>query len=227
MDAEVLDHHRLDRLDCSGGRVQSASIAVLATGAELRVDPRIVVTAAGPWSGEVARAAGIELQLDLTRGAMLAFEGRLVRTIVQRLRMPDDNDGLVPRGKVCIAGTTGVPTTDPSDRRVEEWERRQMREELSRIVPGLATAKLVHAWSAVRPLYDPNGRRTGADARTLSRDFTVLDHAQRDGIEGILSAVGRKLSTFRLMAERMSDAVCAKLSVRAPCRTAQTRLDSV
>jgi len=225
--ARVLTHHRLDRFHTSAGRVQVALVTALATGEELRIHPRMVVNAAGPWGGEVARAAGIELRLDLTRGALLAFEGRLVRTIVQRLRMPDDNDGLVPRGKLCIAGTTGVPTEDPSDRRVEEWERRQMQEELARIVPALARARLVHAWSAVRPLYDPDGRKNGADARTLSRDFTVLDHAERDGVEGILSAVGGKLSTFRLMAERLSDAVCAKLSVSLRCRTADTRLDTV
>ncbi len=165
--AEVLTHHRLDRFEVSAGRVHAAVVTALGSGEHLHVLPRLVVNAAGPWGGEVARAAGITLRLDLTRGALLAFEGRLVRTVVQRLRMPDDNDGLVPRGKMCIAGTTGIPTTDPSDRRVEEWESRQMREELARIVPALQQARLVHAWSAVRPLYDPKGRENGADSRRL------------------------------------------------------------
>ncbi|MFN8562406.1 MAG: anaerobic glycerol-3-phosphate dehydrogenase subunit GlpB [Anaerolineae bacterium] len=73
----------------------------------------------------------------------------------------------------------------------------------------------------MRPLYDPGG--AGRDAK---RTFTVLDHAS-DGIEGLVSVLGGKLTTYRLMAEKVSDVVCARLGVSAPCATATTVLPSV
>ena len=54
--------------------------------------------------------------------------------------------------------------------------------------------------------------------------FTILDHARTDNVEGIASIVGGKLAIFRLMAEKISDLVCERLGVDAPCRTADTQL---
>jgi glycerol-3-phosphate dehydrogenase len=81
----------------------------------------------------------------------------------------------------------------------------------------------------VRPLYDPATRSSSAegthvDNRKATRTFNVLDHAARDGVEGIVSIVGGKLTTFRLMAEKTADAVCSKLGVVQPCTTATTEI---
>ena len=51
----------------------------------------------------------------------------------------------------------------------------------------------------------------------------ILDHAG-EGLNGFVSIVGGKLTTYRLMAEKISDAICAKLAVQAPCRTAEEEL---
>jgi glycerol-3-phosphate dehydrogenase len=47
----------------------------------------------------------------------------------------------------------------------------------------------------------------------------VLDHADQ-GVQNFVSIVGGKLTTYRLMAEETADAVCRKLAVTEPCRTA-------
>jgi glycerol-3-phosphate dehydrogenase len=52
----------------------------------------------------------------------------------------------------------------------------------------------------------------------------VLDHAERDGVEGLVTIVGGKLTTFRLLAEATADAVCGKLRVDALCVTASTEI---
>jgi glycerol-3-phosphate dehydrogenase len=44
----------------------------------------------------------------------------------------------------------------------------------------------------------------------------LLDHAQRDGMEGFITITGGKLMTYRLMAEWATDAVCRKLGNTAP-----------
>ena len=223
--AAILPFHRIERILRRNGTVEGVRVSDLQKGAAWDVRARFIVNAAGPWAGEVAALADIPLSLDLTRGALVAYKGRLVNSAVQRLRPPDDADAVLPRGQVSIAGTTEVATQDPADRRVEEWEPGLIRERLSELLPALSGATAVHAWSAVRPLYDPQARADQADTRLRSRGFTILDHARTDNVEGIASIVGGKLAIFRLMAEKTSDLVCERLGIDIPCRTAETPID--
>jgi len=96
-------------------------------------------------------------------------------------------------------------------------------------LPGIRQGRILRAWAGVRPLYDPatqssSAEGTHVDNRKATRTFDVLDHATRDGVEGIVSIVGGKLTTFRLMAERTADAVCSKPGVAQPCTTATTEI---
>jgi glycerol-3-phosphate dehydrogenase len=52
----------------------------------------------------------------------------------------------------------------------------------------------------------------------------VLDHDQRDGVPNLISIVGGKLTTCRMMAERTVDTMVAKRGLDAPCTTATTPL---
>ena len=47
----------------------------------------------------------------------------------------------------------------------------------------------------------------------------MLDHAKRDGVAGLVTVVGGKLTTYRLMAEKAADVVCRDLHVDKPCQT--------
>jgi glycerol-3-phosphate dehydrogenase len=60
--------------------------------------------------------------------------------------------------------------------------------------------------------------------QSVDAHFAVLDHAARDGVGGIVSIVGGKPTTFRLIAERTADAGCTRLGVVQPCTTATTEI---
>jgi glycerol-3-phosphate dehydrogenase len=197
------------------------------TGASLELGCKIVVIAAGPWSARVARGAGVNVSLDLVRGAMIAFRGSVVKGAVNRLQAPGDGDIILPRGRVSIAGTTSVVTEDPNDRRVDPWELELVRSQIQAFLPGLAGMQMTHAWAGVRPLYNSQGPSNvprDLNPHAWSRDFAVLDHASRDGVFGLISILGGKLTSFRLMAEKTADAVCRALGSPQPCRTSTTEL---
>ena len=59
-----------------------------------------------------------------------------------------------------------------------------------------------------------------SDTRAVSRTFTVLDHATRDGLDNLMSIVGGKLTTCRQMAEALVDRLAARMGVTTPCTTA-------
>ncbi|WP_431197319.1 hypothetical protein, partial [Streptococcus pneumoniae] len=52
----------------------------------------------------------------------------------------------------------------------------------------------------------------------------LLDHTERDGLDGFITITGGKLMTYRLMAEWATDLVCKKLNKTARCVTAEQPL---
>jgi len=91
-----------------------------------------------------------------------------------------------------------------------------MLEEGEQLVPGISRARVLRAWAGVRPLYKDQDVK---DDRDISRTYKLLDHEARDGVKGLISIVGGKWTTYRLMAAEATDAVAAKLGVAAECRT--------
>jgi glycerol-3-phosphate dehydrogenase len=224
--ADVREFHRVEEFLVDGRAVRGVRVTDMGSGEAVRLESRLVVIAAGPWSGGILSLLDIPLALDLLRGAMAALDGPRLSTSVNRLHPPADGDIALPRGRMTIAGTTSIPTDRPDDRRVGEEEVALIRERIFDMLPGLRAGTMRHAWSAVRPLFLPDGAR-GADRRDVherSRDFSVIDHQARDRLQGLVTVVGGKLTTFRLMAEKASDLTCRLLGVTASCRTAATVL---
>jgi glycerol-3-phosphate dehydrogenase len=226
--ATILSYHRVTQLHRQGDTITGARLHDLRSGAEFDIACAIVVNASGPWSAQIGALAGVEIQMALSRGAMVAFNGRWTDTVLSRLRHPGDGDIFLPLRDAGVAGTTSVPTDDPSDPRIEPWEVARVRAEVEAFVPALRNATVLRLWAGVRPLYDPgiDADRVGqhVDGRAAARTFDVLDHHERDQLAGFVTITGGKLTNFRQMAERTSDLVAARLGNRAPCHTAETVL---
>jgi glycerol-3-phosphate dehydrogenase len=116
-----------------------------------------------------------------------------------------------------VLGTTSVPVSDPDSYEEADWEVEKSVHECAKMLPAVAEASVVRTWWGVRPLYAPDEQK--GDRRGISRGFFVLDHAD-DGVENFISIVGGKLTTYRQMAEAVTDRICKKLGVEASCSTA-------
>jgi glycerol-3-phosphate dehydrogenase len=191
-------------------------------GAERVVRATVVVNATGSWAGRVAALAGCAVNVRPGRGLMIALNRRLTQTVVNRCAPPGDGDILVPIRTVSVIGTTDVPVDDPDDVAIDPREAERLLEAGEALVPGLRDVRTLRAWAGTRPLYD---EEASGDPRALSRAFAVVDHARRDGVGGLVTVTGGKLTTYRLMAEQTVDVVVDALGVRArPCTTATAPL---
>ena len=92
-----------------------------------------------------------------------------------------------------------------------------------RLVPGFRHARALRVWAGVRPLFQDARAGEVKDTRDVSRTHAVVDHAERDGIAGLLTMSGGKLTTLRLMAEDLVDAMCAQRGEDRPCRTKEVK----
>ncbi|MGM0604723.1 MAG: anaerobic glycerol-3-phosphate dehydrogenase subunit GlpA [Halobacteriota archaeon] len=184
---------------------------------EIRADH--VVNATGAWAGQIGDLAGVEIAVRPSKGAMTVTNTRQVDTVINRCRPKGDADIIVPHETTCILGTTDVEVDDPEAYSQAQWEVDLLIDTLSELVPILEDARIIRSFWGVRPLYEPPGTAS-ADPSDITRDFFLLDHGDRDERPGMTSIVGGKLTTYRLMAERVADHVCETLDVTAECRTA-------
>jgi glycerol-3-phosphate dehydrogenase len=182
-----------------------------------------VVNATGAWAGHVGEMAGVDIEVRPSKGVMTIMNVRQVDTVINRCKPKGNADIIVPHETTAILGTTDEEVDDPEDYPEEQWEVDMMIDELSKLVPVLQEARTIRSFWGVRPLYEPPGSGT-TDSEDITRDFFLLDHEERDALPGMTSIVGGKFTTYRMMAEDISDHVCDLLSVSADCRTADVPL---
>ena len=188
------------------------------TGDEYVVRAQCVVNAAGVWSGRVAALSGIKLDMAPNKGTMVVLDERPVKRVINRCRKPGDGDIIVPVGTTVVLGTTSVDIPDPDSYRIEEWEVNKILDEGIEMVPIIEDLRMQRTYAGVRPLYQPPTVGEG-EGREISRGFYVLDHEKMNGVGGLVSIVGGKLTSYRMMAEKTVDWVCARLGIQAACRT--------
>ncbi|MGB9931176.1 FAD-dependent oxidoreductase [Haloarcula amylolytica] len=188
------------------------------------IEADYVVNATGAWAGRFAAMAGLDVEMQPTRGVMVSVEYDDLGPVLNRCRDPDDGDIVVPHEREAVLGTTSVPVRDPDEYETEQWEIEESIEECAAMLPPVADAPEVRTWWGVRPLYAPDEDERGG--RGISRGFFLLDHAD-GGVDNMASIVGGKLTTYRQMAEATADLVCDDLAVHADCRTADQTLPSV
>jgi glycerol-3-phosphate dehydrogenase len=197
------------------GRIVATALLNIKTGEEIQVRADQVINAAGAWASAVAAMAGAAIEMSFSKGTLLVTDRRFGSRVINRLRRPSDGDILVPGGTVSLLGTTSVRVDSLAEIRPTFEEVDLIVAEGAAMLPVLQTARYIRAFAGVRPLINPQG---GADDRSVSRGFALLDHEQ-EGLKNFVTISGGKLTTFRLMAEKTADLVCRRLGVCAPCST--------
>lgn len=143
--------------------------------------------------------------------------------VLNRCRKPADADILVPGDTISLIGTTSsnIPYDQIDNMMVTPEEVDILIKEGEKLAPQLAYTRILRAYAGVRPLVAADNDPTG---RNVSRGIVLLDHAERDGMEGYITITGGKLMTYRLMAEWATDLICKKLNITASCTTAEEKL---
>ncbi|MDA0171673.1 anaerobic glycerol-3-phosphate dehydrogenase subunit GlpA [Solirubrobacter taibaiensis] len=219
--ARVLTRHRVVALHIDpGGAVTGARLQDELAGEHVDIEAGFVLNAAGAWAAQILRMAGIEdVGVVPGKGIMIAMNHRLVDVVVNRLAPPGDGDILVPIRTVCVVGTTDVRVADPDELPVTHEEIDRMLADGERLVPGFRRTRALRVWAGARPLFQDGRPDADIDTRDLTRTHFVVDHARRDGVSGLLTVAGGKLTTLRLMAQDLVDAMGEQRGDARPCQT--------
>lgn len=217
--AVALTYHEVIDLIVENACVVGVRLRNNLTGETCEAYAPVTVNAAGIWGTLVAKKAGVTINMFPAKGSLLIFGHRVNNMVINRCRKPANGDILVPDKIVSMLGTTSdrVPITEIDNMRVTPEEVDILLKEGVQLVPSLSRTRILRAYAGVRPLVasddDPSGR-------SISRGIVLLDHKERDGMDGFVTITGGKLITYRLMAERVTDLVCQKIDKEGACTTA-------
>jgi len=215
------NYHQVDKLVREGNRITGVWGRLQRTGEPFRARSTVVVNSAGAWAPELAATVGVTLDVVADKGTLLAFNHRLFQRVINRLRPPGDGDIFVPHESITVFGTTSDFVNSPNDNSPSGAEVQKLMSLGEGLVPEIERFRVIRAFAGVRPLYKETDSDTitTEKGREVSREFALIDHYEQ-GVEGFLSIVGGKFTTYRLMAERTADLVTRRLGKLVPCRTA-------
>lgn len=204
------------------GVVRGARVTDRHGGGSFEVRARVTVNATGAWADEVHALAdpspptlrpskGVHLVLDRTR-----LPVRCV-VVVPSLAGRGGMFLLIPWGPRVYVGPTDTPYDGPIESPTVENEDIQLiLRSIERAFPvGLTRADVLASWAGVRPLLDTGPGET----RDLSRRHVILTEPP-----GLITVTGGKLTTFRSMAEQVTDLATRALGRGGRCRTAHLPL---
>ncbi len=219
--AAVANYAEAVGFEVEAGQIRAARVRDHGAGGEFVVRAQQVLNATGPWGDAVRQLAGEtgKPALAPTKGVHLVAPDRQLPAALLLLHPADGRVFFViPWLGKTLLGTTDTETDEPPDRlRVTPDDERYLLEGYNHhFAPPLSPADVLGSFVGVRPLL----RADSAAPSARSREYHLTT-----GPTGLLTVAGGKYTTYRHMAEVITDAVCARLGVRRPCRTRDFPLD--
>jgi len=221
--ATVVNHAQLTGFIRNGNDVAGIELQDCLTGEKYQVRSRLVVNAAGHWvdrvrdllhggpASLVRRTKGIHLLTPrLTQKALVLFS-----PIDRRLFF------VMPWLDYTLIGSTDTDYEGDLDNVcADKADVDYMLASVRQVFPKLREEDIFYTSAGLRSLVYSGGERPS----NITREHSVLDHKIKDGIDGLVSVLGGKITAYRAVAKDATDTVCRKLGVKAACTTAEVPL---
>ncbi len=181
------------------------------------LEGRIVVNAAGAWVDRVLEdldGRSVRRLLSLVLGSHIVVRdlpGAPIHAIYREARSDGRPFFIVPWHGLYLIGTTEIKSDDPDRATPTEAEIQYLIKETNLLMPtaGLARNHVLYAYCGARPLL----RMDSGSLQRASRSHALVDHAQVDGIGGLLTMAGGKLTTAPTFAAQVLRVVRRRLGL--------------
>ena len=216
----------LNYVSAVGGEGNGVLLRDELTGSMLRVQPKVVVNAAGPWIDLVngGLAPGGEQFIGGTKGSHLILDHPALLEATRGSEFYfENNDGrpvlILPYFDRVMIGTTDIRIDDPDGASATDNEIDYLLAMVNKVFPAikLERSQIVFTFAGVRPL----PISTGVGAGQISRDHSIRTLAPtEERTYPIHALIGGKWTTFRAFAEQTTDLVLGNLGIPRRASTA-------
>jgi glycerol-3-phosphate dehydrogenase len=196
--------------DDARATVTGAVVEDALSGRSIHVRARLTINATGPWL-DVTTAGlrkGRRPLLRLTKGVHVITPGatRLAHVLFAH------RDGrlffVIPWLEYSLVGTTDTDYRgDPATAAATEGDVEYLIDEARAAFPNGRFDDIYYTYAGVRALV----RVESVSEGKVSRKHALHDHSKREGIDGIVSVVGGKITGYRAIAEEVGELVARKL----------------
>lgn len=218
--ATVANYVRVESFERTNGHLDSVAATDVVRGRSFSVRAKAIVNATGVWSNDLTKRGG-STPVDL-------WPSKGIHLVVPSDRLPiaaacvfPAEDGrevfLVPDRSVVFVGTTDTEYSGSLDApAVEPGDVGYLLASVNAAFEvELQARDVVAGWAGLRPLIDNEDEHVS----DRSRSFRVSVAAT-----GLVTVAGGKLTVYRAMAEKATDAVCELMGERRHSRTKRIQL---
>lgn len=200
--ARVFNYHEVVDILTRSGNVRGVVVRDTRSGKSYEQNGDVVVNAAGPWLDRVIGKRQHETMIGGTRGSHLVIDNRMgLRVAIYTEAAADRRPFfIIPWLEFILIGTTDVVHERSPDEAVPSTaEIDYLLSEFNRLFEGhpIDRRDVLFSFAGVRPLPVSSKKDAGA----ITRRHHIIRHQRRDGIRGLYSLIGGKLTTYRKIAE--------------------------
>ncbi len=224
--AQVANYVSVQDFMNRGRRVSGVLCRDVLTGHDFEINGKIVVNAAGPFLPGLNRKIE-ELKLVRQNTGFSKGVHLVTRQIEDHFALAVSSgkktEGLVSRGgrhffvipwrQRSLIGTTNVPFTgDLNEVKVTAKDINDFIRDINDTFAGLNLEKsdIYFAFTGLYPLVSDEIK---PETYQGTGDYQLVDHAVKDNVDGIVSVLGAKYTTARVLAERAIDLLIVKLGL--------------
>jgi glycerol-3-phosphate dehydrogenase len=198
--ASCANYVRLRDVLTVDGRVAGGAAEDLLTGRSFEIQAAAVVNATGPWSDQVRRLSDhrATARLSPTKGIHLVVPQVAREALFVQAKKDGRMFFILPWGEYSLIGTTEAPSGGPPEELAASSEEvGYLLEETNRVLPGrrVGEEQIVATFAGARPLLAAAGSATRASR----------EHRIEIDPRGLISVLGGKYTTYRLMAQQTVD----------------------
>lgn len=216
-------------------RVIGAKVKDVLTNEPFDIRAKLVVNCAGSWVDSILgflnnRATKPKFRLSV---AMNLVTRQLLTTHAVGVSNGYNGNGhsasqsqmffIVPWHQYSLIGTIHIPYAGkPQDLQITEGAVQSFINEINLAYPdaALTLEDVYHVHAGFLPMVKPNG---SANSVKLVRESRIYDHEHEDNIPGLITVVGVKYTTARVVAKKVVNLAIKKLGYNTrPCQTHET-----
>lgn len=223
--ATTFSYLRAEQILRRNGQASGVAVVDQLSKTTFELTGRLVVNAAGAWVDRVRGIGhGRRRLVGGTRGTHLVVQfpnGGPRHAIYAEAAGDHRPFFVVPWRGVHLVGTTDIRVDDPDALLPSDAEIDYLFEATRRLLPGdpLRRTDIWYAYGGIRPLPYTDHEQEGA----ITRRHHIIDHAA-DGVSGLFTVVGGKLSTYRSLSAEVAGLLAQRLGHGEPSHTDRTPL---
>lgn len=212
------------RLQDDGGARRAAGATVQVDGRAIDVRAKAVVNATGCWVDDVLGplSAGKPPKVRKTKGSHVVVPRFTDVALIVKARSDGRTFFILPWRDACVIGTTDTDYHgDAGDAVADEADVAYLLDAAARYFPEAPLDQIRYTYAGVRALVNEEG----VTESNVTRRHILYEHAEKDGVAGLWSLQGGKITTARTLAEECVDRVARflgrkDLAERHPTRDA-------